>query len=230
MSVLRGLLALIVAAAAAVLSFNALDGLALQSGYGEHLAWLYPILLDAGAAGATMVWLDKHAPQPARNYARTLALGLLGASIAGNAVYHVLQAFGLTPAWWLVVAVSAVAPGVLGAVIHLVNLTGRTHSTVVDEPAVVQPQVSTSPPAVEPDPPVEKETLETELEAPGETAEQHRDRLLAAGVGREVLMRELGLDEWPARKLLEAHRKSLENPAPELEALERELETEGVQA
>src|SRR5690349_11038966 len=122
--VLFGLL-LVVAGAAAVLSFAALRDLALLCGFSYNLAWLLPVVVDAGAAAGSLVWLGGRAGLVARRFARVLALGLLVLSVAANALGHGLEAFGLTPPWWVVVIVSAIAPAVLGAVVHLAVLVGR---------------------------------------------------------------------------------------------------------
>lgn len=121
---LYGLL-LVVAGAAAVLSFSALRDLALVSGFAPVLAWLLPVVVDAGAAAGSLVWLGGWSGEAARRFARCLALALLGLSVAANALGHGLAAFALAPAWWVVVIVSAVAPAVLGAVVHLAVLVGR---------------------------------------------------------------------------------------------------------
>jgi hypothetical protein len=128
--VLSGLL-LVVAAAAAVLSFAALRDLALLCGFAPTLAWLLPVVVDAGAAAGSLVWLGGWAAGPARRFARALALALLGSSVAANALGHGLAAFRLAPAWWVVVIVSAVAPAVLGAVVHLAVLVGRTEPATI---------------------------------------------------------------------------------------------------
>lgn len=142
------LLLLVVAAAAAVLSFDALRGLALVCGFTPELAWLLPVTIDAGAAAASIVWLGT-AALGARTYGRTLALILLASSVGGNALGHGLAAYRMEPHWLVVVGVSAIAPAVLGALVHLVVLAGR-------------PQ----PPAVPPGPPDEptKGSLDDELD------------------------------------------------------------------
>lgn len=113
-----------VAAAAAVLSFAALRDLALACGFDGWLAPLLPVTVDAGAAAGSIVWLGRSAPAAA-GYARTLALTLLAGSVAGNALGHGLEAYGARPHWLVVVGVSAIAPTVLGALVHLVVLVGR---------------------------------------------------------------------------------------------------------
>lgn len=131
---LYGLL-VIVAAAAAVLSFTTLTALAGAVGFlpaGEPFwlrpgtAWLLPVTIDVGAAAGSLVWLSRTGR--ARAFGRALALALLGLSVAGNAVGHALAVadrphplvMGL-----LVVIVSAIPPAVLGAVVHLAMLCGR---------------------------------------------------------------------------------------------------------
>src|SRR5689334_14634015 len=121
---LFGLLA-VVATAAAVLSFSALRDLALLCGFAAELAWLLPVVVDAGAAAGSLVWLGGRTYELARRFARALALTLLGLSVAANALAHGLDAYRLAPAWWVVVIVSAIAPAVLGAVVHLAVLVGR---------------------------------------------------------------------------------------------------------
>lgn len=123
------LLLAVVAGAAAVLSFASLRDLAAVCGFSPSLAWLLPVVVDAGAAAGCTVWLGQHGPPTARRYSRVLTLLLLAASVAGNAVVHGLAAYGARPHWALVVAVSAVAPAVLGAVVHLAVLVGRPVTT-----------------------------------------------------------------------------------------------------
>ncbi len=118
--VLFALLA-VVAAAAAVLSFSALRDLGLACGFDPHLAWLLPLVVDAGAAAGSVTWLSQP-PGAARWFGRRLAVVLLLASVAGNAVGHVLEAYHVVASWPLVVAVSALAPAVLASVVHLVVL------------------------------------------------------------------------------------------------------------
>lgn len=172
---LYGLLA-VVAGAAAVLSFAALRDLALVCGFARQLAWLLPVVVDAGAAAGSLVWLGGRTGRSARTFARSLALALLTLSVAANALGHGLAAFALAPAWWVVVIVSAVAPAVLGAVVHLAVLVGR-----IDEARTPEPEDSAQP-----------------TERVGE--------LIAAGAGRRRLARELGISEYEARQLLDRTR------------------------
>jgi hypothetical protein len=182
--VLFGLLG-VVATAAAVLSFAALRDLARVCGFAPGLAWLLPVVVDAGAAAGSLVWLGGAAAEPARRFARALALTLLGLSVAANALGHGLAASALAPAWWVVVIVSVVAPAVLGAVVHLAVLVGRPH------PA---PEPGASATAVEQAP----ELPPAAGDAPGQRARE----LIAAGAGRRRLAQELDITEYEARQLL----------------------------
>lgn len=222
---LYGLL-MIVAGAAAVLSFAALRDLALRCGFSERLAWLLPLVVDAGAASGSLVWLGDRAALPAQRFARSLALGLLGLSVAANALDHWLAAYERTPDWRVVVVVSAIAPAVLGAVVHLAVLVGR--------PAIVPPVVETE---------TETETgTEADDEFPDEqnferwwatatpvqrTSEEDRaQKLIQAGVGRRRLSRELGVSEYEARQLLERTRQqgTTQTEATDLDELESDGE------
>ncbi|GAA1843910.1 hypothetical protein GCM10009836_24110 [Pseudonocardia ailaonensis] len=184
----------VVAAAAAVLSFAALRDLARQCGFDPRLAWLLPVVVDAGAAAGSMVWLGAEASARARRFARVLALGLLVLSVAANALGHVLEAYRLEPAWWVVVGVSGIAPAVLGAVVHLAVLVGRSVPTPempeVDQDLHDQGMTwwdSASP--AEPEP------------------SDRAAALIADGIGRRRLAKELGVTEHEARQLLAASRQ-----------------------
>lgn len=183
-AVLYGLL-LVVATAAAVLSFAALRDLALLCGFAPSLAWLLPVVVDAGAAAGSLVWLGGAVTAGARRFARSLALTLLGLSVAANALGHGLAAYRQEPAWWVVVVVSAVAPAVLGAVVHLAVLVGRLAPPEGGEP-------------------------EPEVEIDDDRAAE----LIAAGAGRRRISRELGVSEYEARRLIDRARPTTAAPAP----------------
>jgi hypothetical protein len=198
-------LLLVVAGSAAVLSFSALRDLALSCGFAPRLAWLLPVVVDAGAAAGSLVWLSHWPATPARRFARALALTLLALSVAANALGHGLEAFSLAPPWWVVVVVSAVAPAVLGAVVHLAVLVGRADRI---EPTAQEP-------ADESDTESDSEFLdengisrfwETAPLASPTPAHDRAELLIAAGVGRRRLSRELGVTEYEARQLLERTR------------------------
>jgi len=121
-----------VGAAAAVLSFESLRALATLCGFSPRLSWLLPVVVDAGAAASSLVWLGPWAAAGARAYGRTLAVALLVGSVGGNALGHGLEAYGARPHWLVVVGVSAIAPAVLGALVHLVVLVGRPEPAAVE--------------------------------------------------------------------------------------------------
>jgi hypothetical protein len=176
----------IVAAAAAVLSFSALRDLAELCGFARSLAWLLPVVVDAGAAAGCLVWLGGNRYQLGTGFgtgfARTMTGLLLASSVAGNALVHGLSAYSLRPAWWTVVLVSAVAPAVLGAVVHLAVLVGRPGTEVS----------STGPPGDD----LTAEVVGA-LAAEGAGSDDP-----TAGMGRRLLARELGVTEYQARQLL----------------------------
>jgi len=207
------LLLSVVAAAAAVLSFSALRDLALVCGFAAQLAWLLPVVVDAGAAAGSLVWLGGTVGSAARTFARALALALLALSVAANALGHGLAAFSLAPAWWVVVIVSAVAPAVLGAVVHLAVLVGRA------EPAPTTDEVDTEPIPYQLTADAYEHGLLDEhgLSSHWDDAPPARDRaseLIAAGVGRRRLSRELEITEYEARQLLARTRNHHEHREP----------------
>lgn len=166
-----------VATAAAVLSFSALRDLAVLCAFDARLAWLLPITIDAGAAAGCLVWLKSGDTDGAeRSFARSLTWALLASSVGGNAIVHYLTAYQITPPWWLIVAVSAVPPAVLGATVHLAVLVGRK------TPDNADPDASPGPPS----------------DAGGDRVTE----LIEAGAGRRVLARELNISEHAARQLL----------------------------
>ncbi|MBW6432409.1 DUF2637 domain-containing protein [Actinoplanes hulinensis] len=109
----------VAAASAATASFTGLRGLALAAGWPERLAWLLPLTIDAYAMTSTRVWLAPGRSRSGRGYAQANAIGAIGASIIGNAVYHMLTVGLLTVSWPIVVSVGAVPAAVLGLTAHL---------------------------------------------------------------------------------------------------------------
>lgn len=182
------LLLVIVAAAAVVLSFAALRDLALLCGFTPGLAWLLPVVIDAGAAAGCLVWLGSGAAVDARTFGRALTGVLLASSVAGNAIVHGLHAYDLRPHWVLVVAVSAVAPAVLGAVVHLAVLVGRQPADVSEpveqsHPVPVDVPMSQSfghqlEPAPEPEPveatPAPRRNPPTKTAGPSDAAQRQK--------------------------------------------------------
>jgi hypothetical protein len=125
----------IVGLTAMIWSFDALSDLARMVGvttvvdtsWGWHLhvAWGLPITVDVLAVVATRVWLRGTAPDAAIAYACRAAWSAIAASIAGNG-YHGLLVGNFAIDALIVSAVPAV---VLGAVVHLAVLVGRSDAT-----------------------------------------------------------------------------------------------------
>ena len=203
----------IVAVAAAALSFDALHGLALRCGFTKWLAPLLPVVVDAGAGAGAVAWL-RGRPGPGRAFGRWLALALLAASVAGNALSHALAAYSLRPHWGVVVAVSATAPAVLGAVVHLAVLVGGAGggSPQTSPARRLQPVAATTPP-VEPATTVRELVEQVQQDrapdpiaeaAPVEADPLDRVReLVQSGAGRGTVARELDTTPTKARALID---------------------------
>ena len=192
---------LAVAAAAAVLSFDALRGLALLCGFAPWLAWLLPVTIDAGAGAGAVAWLGRH-DGAGRRFGRWLALALLATSVAGNALGHALAAYATRPHWGVVVAVSAVAPAVLGAVVHLAVLIQRDQAQRADggsggDASQSFPTRRHGSPVVAATPPDQPDTP-----APDPAPIDRVRELVAAGAGRSRVASELDITEAKARTLI----------------------------
>lgn len=104
---------ILVALAAAALSFQSLMHLGELCGYGG-LSWLYPVVVDLGAAASCVVWLHERKRQ-----ALWMCWGFIGVSVILNGTVHYLTSTGIPPGWLLVVLVAAVPPATFGLVVHL---------------------------------------------------------------------------------------------------------------
>ncbi|MFC5997094.1 DUF2637 domain-containing protein [Pseudonocardia hispaniensis] len=212
-------LMVIVAVCAAVLSFSALRDLALLCGFTAELAPMLPIVVDAGAAAGSIIWLGRASPGGARSYGRALALILLSGSVGGNALGHGLAAYSARPHWLVVVAVSAIAPATLAALVHLAVLVGRASPAITEESVMpdrtdipiwhpVHAPVPAMPAETEAERDVASAAARTLSVVPSAGDEQGDDldgraaALVAAGAGRRRLARELAISEHEARQLL----------------------------
>jgi hypothetical protein len=130
----------IAAASAATASFTGLRGLALAAGWPGHLSWLLPVTIDAYAMTSVRVWFAPTGHgRRGRRFAQANAIGAIGASIAGNAVYHALSVGLLQVTWPVVVVVGAIPAAVLGLTAHLHALRTLEHDEPVGETGVVPP-------------------------------------------------------------------------------------------
>lgn len=200
----------VVATAAAVLSFSALADLAVMCGVPRLLAPLLPVAIDAGAAVACTVWLSRRANEAATRYAAWMTWALLATTVAGNALHSGLVAADLRPVWWVAVVVGAVAPAVLGSVVHLTVLAART-----DLSGGRQIAVETSVELPRDDRVGETATTDRQVgdEIVYQTGNRSTDRaaaLIAEGAGRRRLAAELQISEHAARELLAERRNGHE--------------------
>ncbi len=137
----------LVGAAAAVLSFSALQDLAERCGItsvvlGVRLSWLLPVTVDVFAAVTTRVWLRRAAPPEAVRFARWSAWSAIGASLVGNAWHGFLAAEVSSPPWWSVVLLAAVPAAALGALVHLAVVLGRRDADQSDQGAAPPPDLA----------------------------------------------------------------------------------------
>lgn len=140
----------VVLAAAAVLSFDGLQGLALTVRIPAHLAWLLPIVVDAGAAVSCATWLGGRSSRDAARYAGRMTWSLLATTVIGNAGHLGMVAENITPPWWVAVLVGAIAPAVVGSTVHLVVLLtrrGPAVETAVQTTETSETTPETTPPA-----------------------------------------------------------------------------------
>jgi Protein of unknown function (DUF2637) len=121
--------------AAAVASFAALYELARHTGWPWFTAPLYPLTIDSYAVAALRVWLGRSThTEEARRRARRNAVGAIVWSVAGNAAFHAVAAHVFVVTWWMVVAVAATPPIVLGLVSHLFALRARSDDLASAKP------------------------------------------------------------------------------------------------
>lgn len=190
----------LVALAAAALSYQSLARLGELCGYGG-LSWLYPLVVDAGAAASCATWLHTRGRQPL-----VMTWALLSVSVLLNGTTHFLTSTGTAPGWLLVVGVAAVPPTVLGLCVHLaVGMGAPAHR----ETPAVSPALPPAQPAAEspvpPARPKRENTRPTKREILPPAPDPQRVRELSdSGMGRRAIARETGLSEHVVRQLLEA--------------------------
>ncbi|HJP80584.1 MAG TPA: DUF2637 domain-containing protein [Pseudonocardiaceae bacterium] len=110
---------------ALVLSFDGLANLARGCRIDGWLAFLWPITLDATGVVASLIWLDYRMPEDARRAARWLALTAIVLSVGGNGLWHWLIDLHQRPHVLVQIAVGAVPPLVLFAMLHVLQLASR---------------------------------------------------------------------------------------------------------
>lgn len=191
----------VVLIAAAVLSFDALRGLALAVRIPGHFAWLLPIAVDAGAAVSCAVWLSGRVPADASRFARGMTWALLGSTVVANAGQLAMHAHNIAPPWWVAVAVGAVPPAVVGSVVHLAVLVGRAAHPVTPA-AVSVPSTADTAPAQTVSEPTGDDAATSETGDDDDQLAVVR-RLVANGAGRGTVAAELDITPAQARGLIE---------------------------
>jgi hypothetical protein len=197
----------VVLLAAAALSFEALTDLALSVGIRPALAWLLPVVVDAGAAVSTAVWLGRGSARDAARFAGRMTVGLLVITVLGNATALGMHAYGITPPWWTAALVGMVPPAVVWAGVHLVVMLVRqpVREEVLEPDRVVETAVRVD------------RTTETTPDRPALEAvadQPDEDELLPAvrewiakqtgSPSQRQLRSEFGIGAGRARKLMEA--------------------------
>jgi hypothetical protein len=179
----------VVALAAAMLSFESLMRLGELAGYGG-LSFLFPIVVDAGAASSCAAWLHTRGRQPL-----IMTWCLLAVSVVLNGTVHWLESTGTAPSWPLVVAVAAVPPTVLGLCLHLaVGLGGPVSGPERPVKPSAGPRKGDGPGATEPE-------IDHNVNSFDPLAE-----LIEAGAGRDRIAKALDISPHQARKLLTERR------------------------
>lgn len=188
----------VVLVAAAILSFDALRALAVDVAIPEHLAWLLPIAVDAGAAVSCATWLGGRTTPDAARFAGRMTWCLLAATVVGNAGQLGMRAHQIAPPWWVAVLVGSIPPAVVGATVHLVVLLVRRteparSARTGDGPA------ETASPAIEAVPDLAGEPSDDLLPAVRAWLAQQ-----TGPVSQRQVRSEFGVGAERARKLMEA--------------------------
>lgn len=139
----------LVGAAAAITSFTELKGLAGHAGWKHYMDLLLPIDIDVYGFTATRIWLNKNSDAELKTHARFHAVMALLASMAGNAINHMLDANALSfgkNIWLLIVAVSLIPPATLGALMHLVTMRSHNNANRAERTEPLPDRAATAPP------------------------------------------------------------------------------------
>lgn len=122
----------VVGFAAAVLSFQTWDLIAVAVGFTAHwtiphtshglwIAWLYPVAIDWFAVVVTRVWLRARRGSDVAKFARWNSIGAILLAFGAQAVYHAMSAlrWDIAEAWPFVILVGGLPPALVGLVVHL---------------------------------------------------------------------------------------------------------------
>lgn len=127
------MIAVLVGAAAVVLSFRTLADLASRSGYPHDLAYLWSCIVDGPISLATMALFllatQGREQRKNRQFFWAVLAAFATVSIGGNVVHALLPAGAPLPAW-LIIAIAAVAPCSVLAMVHGVMVLGRLRASM----------------------------------------------------------------------------------------------------
>jgi len=168
------------------------------------------------------VWLASSTKsERARRFARWNAVGAILLSLAGNAVSHLITAHLLAVSWYVVLAVGAVPPVILGLVVELAVLRSQVDEArsrpaedkdrPPDGPAAARstPVLSVAPrlAVVRTDRPAvrtqddKRYADQAELRAAARSADQAHRARTGRGISRDELRRQLGISGARATEL-----------------------------
>ena len=125
----------------------------IASGFTINTAITLPVGVEAYGAYALGAWLTPDTPDTARRFARRSALGALALGMAGQVIYHLLNAAHATAAPWPVVMLVSCLPvltlGFGGALTHLLRGGHAAAPAAADAPAAAADSTPATAPAPE---------------------------------------------------------------------------------
>ncbi|MFC8046789.1 DUF2637 domain-containing protein [Nocardia sp. NPDC057353] len=125
--------------AAFALSFAALEELAIMARTPEHLAWLWPVIVDGTIIQATISMLVLASGPERRWFLGVLVCGAL-VSVTGNSVHAAMAGEHLP--WWAAALVAAVAPVSLLVDTHGLAMLFRASNRDTASEPVAEPEQS----------------------------------------------------------------------------------------
>lgn len=138
-------IAVLVGAAAVALSFRTLADLAERAGYPTDLSYLWPGIVDGPISMATMALFllatQGRDQRKNRKFFWAVLATFATVSIGGNVVHALLPAGAPLPAW-LVIAIAAVAPCSVLAMVHGAMVLGRLRASMKAAANGIQPNAS----------------------------------------------------------------------------------------
>ncbi len=200
--------------ATAVLSYATLRDRALHIGFPEWAVWFYPLGIDATILGASRAWHDSKLSQQTRRLAMWITLGAIAAAVGAFVAEFADEG-------WVGISFAVLVPASLAATLVLTSWSATDRRNGTDPPeedqaemdaaaSVPEVRAQTADPAdlTEGSGDTARQSPEPSFAAAAEvepTAEQPSDGdlddrirpLVAAGLGRTRVMRELEMQGMP---------------------------------